>query len=199
VLALVLGALVGAVAGFTGGRIDDVLMRLTDLVLVLPAIYVVLMLRALMPLVLTESEVFWTLVAVFAMAGWPFPARGVRAIVSAEARKEYAEAARASGASPSRILLRHLLPSTRGFLAVQATLLVPAFILAEATLSFAGFGFPQPLPSWGLMLQDVASVTILSEAPWLLAPGAAIAFSVLALHLAGASEQHETAALSSHT
>lgn len=184
-VALLLGAAIGAIAGFAGGRVDGVLMRVTDLVLVLPAIYVILSLRAAMPLVLTQAQVFWTMAAVLAMAGWPYPARGVRAVIAAEKRKEYAEAARAIGAGPWRILLRHLVPATSGFLAVQATLLVPAFILAEATLSFVGFGFAEPVPSWGLMLQDAGRVSVLSEAPWLLAPAALIVVSVLALHLAG--------------
>lgn len=183
--ALVLGAAIGAMAGFAGGRIDELLMRLTDLVLVLPVIYVVLTLRAAMPLVLTQAQVFWTMTAVFAMGGWPYAARGVRAIVAGEKRKEYAEAARAMGAGPWRILLRHLLPAARGFLAVQLTLLVPAFILAEATLSFVGFGFAEPVPSWGLMLQDAGRISVLSEAPWLLAPAVAIVISILALQLAG--------------
>ena len=196
-LALFLGAIVGAMAGFAGGRVDELLMRITDLVLLLPAIYLVLTLRAAMPLVLTGSQVFWTMTGVFAMAGWPYPARGVRAVVAAERRKEYAEAARAIGAGPWRILLRHLLPAARGFLAVQLTLLVPGFILAEATLSFVGFGFAEPVPSWGLMLQDAARISVLSEAPWLLAPAAAIVFSVLALHLVGNSDSRDSGLLSS--
>jgi peptide/nickel transport system permease protein len=189
--ALVLGALIGSLAGFGGGRVDEALMRVADFVLVLPAIYVVLVLRAAMPLVLTPADVFWTLVCVFAIAGWPYAARGVRAIVLAEARKEYAEAARAIGAGPWRILLRHLLPAASGFLAVQATLLLPAFILAEATLSFVGLGFPEPTPSWGAMLKDAFRVSALTEAPWLVAPAVAIFVSVLALHLAasGSDEQ----------
>jgi peptide/nickel transport system permease protein len=194
-VALLLGTAVGATAGFAGGRVDEFLMRLTDLVLVLPAIYVVLSLRAAMPLVLTQAQVFWTMTAVFAMAGWPYPARGVRAVIAAEKRKEYAESARALGAGPWRILLRHLLPATRGFLGVQLTLLVPAFILAEATLSFVGFGFAEPVPSWGLMLQDAQRVSVLAEAPWLLAPAGAIVVSVLALHLAGDTVSRDASAV----
>jgi len=121
---------------------------------------------------------------VFAAAGWPYAARGVRAIVAAESRKEYVEAARAMGAGPWRILLRHLVPASRGYLLVQALLLLPAFILAEATLSFVGLGFPEPNPSWGLMLQDAGRARLLAEAPWLAAPGAAIVLAVLAVHLA---------------
>jgi peptide/nickel transport system permease protein len=107
--ALLLGAVVGALAGFRGGRVDDLLMRAADLVLVLPAIYVVVVLRAAMPLVLTTWQVFWTMAVVLAVAGWPHVARGVRAVVAVERSKEYAEAARAIGAGSSRILLRHLL------------------------------------------------------------------------------------------
>ncbi len=181
--ALFLGALVGAIAGFSGGRLDDALMRLADFVLVLPATYVVIVLRAGMPLVLTTSEVFWMMAGILSLAGWPYPARGVRAVVAAESGKEYAEAARALGAGSLRILLRHLLPAARGFLAVQATMLLPAFILAEATLSFVGFGFAEPTPSWGVMLHEAAQASTLAEAPWLLAPAAAIVLSVLALYL----------------
>jgi peptide/nickel transport system permease protein len=181
--ALLLGSAVGATAGFKGGRVDELLMGAASLVLVLPAIYVVMVLRGAMPLVLSTSKVFWTLAGVLAVAGWPYPARGVRAIVARERGREYAEAARALGASPWRILLRHLLPATGAHLGVQLTLLLPAFILAEATLSFVGFGFAEPTPSWGVMLQDAAQSGVLADAPWLLAPAAAIVFSVLSLHL----------------
>jgi peptide/nickel transport system permease protein len=181
--ALVMGALLGAVAGYAGGRLDGLLMRAADFVLVLPAIYVVLALRAAMPLVLSPGQVFWTMAIVLAIAGWPYPARGVRAIVASERRKEYAESAMAIGAGSTRILLRHLLPATTGFLGVQATLLVPAFILAEATLSFVGLGFAEPTASWGLMLQDASRGGALADAPWLLAPAAAIILSVLGLHV----------------
>jgi peptide/nickel transport system permease protein len=121
---------------------------------------------------------------VLAVAGWPHVARGVRAVVAVERSKEYAEAARAIGAGSSRILLRHLLPASWGFLVVQATLLLPAFILAEATLSFVGFGFAEPTPSWGVMLNGAGQAGTLAAAPWLLSPAVAIVLSVLALHLA---------------
>lgn len=186
--ALLLGGILGAAAGFVGGTIDDLLMRAADLVLVLPAIYVVIVLRAAMPLVLTTAQVFWVMTCVLALAGWPYVARGVRAIVAAEKQKEYAEAARGVGAGGWRILLRHLLPASTGFLAVQATILLPAFILAEATLSFVGFGFAEPTPSWGVMLHDAAQAGVLADAPWLLAPAAAIVISALALHLTAGPE-----------
>jgi peptide/nickel transport system permease protein len=184
-VALVVGALVGAGAGYGGGWLDAALMRTADLVMVLPVIYVALALRGALPLVLSPSEVFAALGAVLAVAGWPSVARGVRGIVVIEGRAEYAEAARALGSSPLRVIARHLMPATRGFLAVQATMLVPAFVMAEATLSFAGFGFAPPAPSWGAMLRDASQVRIAADAPWLLAPAAALTLTVFAIQSAG--------------
>jgi peptide/nickel transport system permease protein len=185
-LALLLGAVVGALAGVAGGKWDAFLMRIADFVLVLPIIYMVIVLRATMPLVLSGAEVFWIMSVIMGVAGWPFPARGVRAVIAIEKRKEYAEAAHALGAGWFRILLRHLLPAARGFLVVQATLLLPTFILAEATLSYVGFGFAEPTPSWGVMLREASEAGTLSEAPWLLAPAAAIVITVLSIHLVSA-------------
>ncbi len=191
--ALALGALIGSIAGFSGGRLDVVLMWLADSVIVLPVTYVVLALRAAMPLVLSTSQVFWATTGILALAGWPFAARGVRAIVAAENRKEYAESARAAGAGTWRILQRHLLPAATGFLFVQGALLVPAFVLAEATLSFVGLGFSEPAASWGGMLRDAGRGRAFADAPWLLAPAAAIALTMCALQLLGGT-RHATPA-----
>jgi peptide/nickel transport system permease protein len=186
--ALLLGAGIGGIAGFAGGLLDDALMRAADFVIALPALYVVLALRAAMPLVLSTTEVFWTMAIVLAMVGWPLAARGVRAVVASERAREYAEAARAIGASRTRILLRHLLPATRGFLTIQTTLLVPAFVLAEATLSYVGLGFGEPNPSWGAMLRDAGRGGALIDAPWLFAPALAIVLAALAVNLVAAGD-----------
>jgi peptide/nickel transport system permease protein len=178
------GAFVGGLAGYRGGPIDDLLMRATDFVMVLPAMYVALALRAVLPLVLTPPEVFALLAAIFAALGAPFIARGVRAIVRSERRLDYAAAAEALGAGGWRLLGRHLLPATRGFIAVQITVLVPAFIVAEATLSYVGLGFPEPVASWGTMLHDAATnIRVFADFPWLLSPAAAMFLVVLGLNL----------------
>jgi peptide/nickel transport system permease protein len=181
--ATVVGAIVGGVAGYAGGKLDALLSRASEFVVVLPAIYVTLALRAVMPLVLPGSTIFVLLLAIFALLGWPMVARGVRAIVLVERDREYAVAARASGASATRLLTRHLLPAAGGYLTTQATLLLPAFILAESTMSYVGLGFPDTTPTWGTMLQDASNVAMLGDAPWALAPAAAIFMVVLGVNL----------------
>jgi len=182
--ALAIGTAVGGLAGSAGPVLDEVLMRLSDFVLVLPAMYVVLSLRAALPLVMPPAQVFALVAGILALVGWPIVARGVRAVVAAERERDYAQAARALGAGRARLLVRHLLPAARGFLATQATLLFAAFILAEATLSFVGLGFPDPSVTWGVMLQEAANVAAIADAPWTLAPAAAIFLVVLGVNLA---------------
>jgi peptide/nickel transport system permease protein len=127
--------------------------------------------------------VFLLLVGIFGLVGWPIVARGVRGIIVSEREREYVTAGRALGASPVRLLAVHLVPATRGYLATQATLLLPAFILAEATLSYVGLGFPDTVPTWGTMLHDASNVALVGDAPWMLAPAAAIFVVVLAVNL----------------
>jgi peptide/nickel transport system permease protein len=153
-------------------------------VVVLPVLSVVLVRRGVLPLVLPVATVALIMVVIFSLVGWPFVARGVRAIVAAEREREYVAAARSLGAGPLRVLAFHLLPACAGYLAVQATLLLPAFILAEATMSYIGLGFPEATPTWGTMLQEAANVALLGDAPWALAPAGAIFLVVLGVNLA---------------
>lgn len=172
--ALIIGAFAGALAGFRSGWIDETVMRVADFVLVLPTIYVVLVLRAVLPLVLPPSTVFMLVGVIFVLVGWPFVAKGVRAIVAVEREREYVLAARSLGAGSVRLLACHLVPACAGYLMVQATILLPSFVLAEATLSFVGLGFPDAVPSWGTMLSEAANIGSLSRFPWTLAPAVAI-------------------------
>jgi len=181
--ALLLGGAAGGWAGYAGGAIDDAVMRSTDFVMVLPAMYVALALRSVLPLVLTPAVVFALLASIFAFVGAPFIAKGVRAIVRSERGREYAVAAQALGATDARLLVRHLLPAARGLVAVQLTMLVPAFIVAEATLSYVGLGFPDPVASWGTMLHDAANVGAFADFPWLLSPALAMFLVVLGVNL----------------
>lgn len=182
--ATVIGLLLGATAGLYGGVLDTVLMRTADFVLVLPLLAVVLVLRAALPLVLPAAAVFALMLAIFVLVGWPMVARGVRALVRTERAQDYVAAAEAAGAGTGHLLRRHLLPACAGHVAVQASLLLPGFILAEATLSYLGLGFPETVPTWGTMLRDAADVNELTRFPWTLAPAAAIFAVTLAANTA---------------
>jgi len=189
--ALTIGVLIGGAAGTVGGRLDAVLMAVTDFVLVLPAAYLVLVLRGVLPLTLTTGQVFVVMAALFTLAAWPHVARGVRAVVAAERRRDYAEAAVAAGAGSLR-LASQLLPAASGFLWVEALLLVPALLVAEATVSYLGLGFPEPRASWGTLLQEAGNVRVIAEAPWILAPAAVMFAVVLGVQLIGRGRAQRT-------
>lgn len=188
--AVLIGALAGAWAGYRGGWVDEAIMRVADFVLVLPVIYVVLVLRAVLPLVLSATTVFVLVSVIFILVGWPLVAKGVRSIVAAERNREYVQAAKSLGAGHGRIVLRHLIPACTGHLLVQATLLLPAFILAEATLSFIGLGFPEPIASWGTMLAAAGNYNAIARFPWTLAPAIAIFAIVFATNLIASQRDH---------
>jgi peptide/nickel transport system permease protein len=187
--ALLLGVLAGAIAGYCGGAIDRLLMRLSELVLILPVLYVVLAARSSLPHAIDTAAVFVLLTCVLALLGWPWVARGVRAVVAAEAARDHALAARALGAGPVRLLARHLLPAAGGFVRAQALQLLPAAILAEATLSFAGLGFGAGQPSWGALLQEAADIRAIADFPWLLSAAAVIVVLVLGVNLATLADE----------
>jgi len=191
--ALLVGALLGALAGSARGWTDLAITGIADFVLVLPAVYLVLVLRSAMPLVLDTSVVFGLLTLLFTLAGWPHVARGVRAIVATERQRDYAEAARAIGAGRFR-LLRHLVPASFGFLRTELVLLVPALLVAESTISFLGLGFPEPVPSWGLMLKEASSVSSMHMAPWTMTPALLLFLGVFALQQVAGARPVDTVA-----
>jgi len=181
--AILIGLALGGVAGYAGGGADEALMRFSEFVLVMPAVFVVLALRSALPLVLPPATVFGLMSAIFALVGWPWVARAVRGVIASERTRDYAVAALSLGATHTRLLVVHLLPACRRLLAAQAVLLLPAFVLAEATLSYLGLGFPDTTASWGSMLQDASDPNVLLRCPWTLAPAGGIALVTLAVNL----------------
>jgi len=157
-------------------------------VLVGPVTYLLLAIRGGLPLVLSAPAAFAITAAMLVGVGWPIVARGVAAIVRAERQQAYVDAARAAGAGQAYLLRRHLLPAASGFVRTQIALLVPAAVLAESTLSYAGLGFPDTQPSWGTLLRDTANIGVLGSAPWLLAPLAALISVVVAVTIALGAE-----------
>ncbi len=191
---LLLGALLGLWAGHAGGLVDRSVSTFGDLLTVMPTLYVVVALRAALPLVLPLGTVVLVLAVLFVVLAWPRVARGVRAIVRAEADREYVQAAVALGASRWRVMTRHLLPACLGFLAVQTALLVPMFVMTEATLSFIGLGFPDGVPSWGTALSEASNVAAMTRAPWTLAPAVAIFLVVLVTNVLLEPSRHDPGA-----
>lgn len=192
--AALLGLLVGGLAGARGGWLDSVVMRAADVAAILPAIYIVVALRASLPLVLSPRATIAIVTTILAVVATPWVARGVRALVAAERDSAYAEAARAAGASPWRVLWRHLLPATRGYVLTQATLLLPAVVVAEATLSFVGLGLPDTVPSWGTALQETANVAALAAFPWLLLPALGVFLVTWSLNALASDDEPVTGA-----
>lgn len=193
-LSILVGTILGALAAGGGRTLDRVIVSGSTALATLPVVYIVLALRAAMPLVMTPEAVFAALTLLFGFVGWPITAWGVRAILMRERALDYATAARAAGASRMRVMAVHLLPAASGFLLTQFLALVPGFLISEITLSYLGLGFPEPTPSWGTMLQDASNVRVIAEAPWMLAPAAAIAVTSIALHLAAGTRQSATLA-----
>jgi peptide/nickel transport system permease protein len=173
--AAILGLVVGGIAGYSGGLLDDLLMRLAELFQVIPRFFLALIVVALL------GSSIWLIVLLLSLTYWPSTARLVRAQVLSLREREYVLAVRAMGARNSRILLRHVLPGTLPPVLVQAALLVGGAILVEAGLSFLGLG-DRDVVSWGLLLNDAQQ--FVRQAWWMSAfPGAAITLTVLGLNL----------------
>lgn len=182
-LSIPLALLIGSLSGFYGGKFDFVCMRLIELFLALPSLYLIIALRSALPLGLAPEKVSLAMVLVIASFGWAGIARIVRGATLSIREREFILAAVALGASDARIIVRHLWPSLTGLVLTQAALAVPGYILAEVTLSYLGLGVPEPLPSWGGMLSSVGGVEQLGAFWWNLAPGVAIFVVSLAFYL----------------
>ena len=173
-LTLLLGALVGTASGFYGGWRDGLLMRLTELFMTLPWLYLLLALRAFLPLTVRPHEAFLLVIVALGAVGWARPARLVRGVVLSEKERDYVRAARGFGASSGYLLRRHILPATSGVLLTQAAILIPQFVLAEMTLSFLSLGVPEPVASWGNLLANLQQYSVLVSYWWMYLPALAI-------------------------
>jgi peptide/nickel transport system permease protein len=173
-LTLALGILLGSLAGLYGGWCDTALMRLAELFLALPWLYLLLGVRAFLPLSLSPGGTFLLLAGVIGAVGWARPARLIRGIVLSAREREYVYAARGFGASDLHVMVHHILPQARGAILTQASLLIPQYILAEVTLSFLGLGAGEPAASWGSMLAPVRQVAVLTTYWWMALPALAV-------------------------
>jgi peptide/nickel transport system permease protein len=169
-LSVSIGIIVGGIAGFYGGWVDELLMRGGELFLALPWLYLLFAVRAALPLHISQWEVFLLLVSVMGLIGWARPARLIRGVVLSAKQRNFVVAARGFGASDAYLLIRHVLPQTYGVLLTQMTLLIPQYVLAEVTLTFLGLGVGEPLPSWGSLLSSLQQYYVLSSYWWMFLP-----------------------------
>lgn len=169
-LSILFGGIIGSLAGFYGGWLDDVLMRGGELFLALPWLYLLFAVRAALPLEVAQWQVFLLLIAVIGLIGWARPARLIRGIVLSAKERNFVTAARALGASDAYLLRKHILPQTYGVMLTQMTLLVPQYILAEVTLTFLGLGVSEPMASWGTLLSSLQQYYVLVSYWWMFLP-----------------------------
>lgn len=186
-LSLTFGIIIGALSGYYGGWIDNILMRITDTFLILPVVFVLIlfsaMLRELPGLTALRNSVWMVITAISAFA-WMLPARLARGLFLVLREKEFVSASRALGASDGRLIFMRILPNSIGPLLVSATLEMAYAIITESGLSYLGFGIQPPTPSWGNILQS-AQLHVY-RAPWLaIFPGLMIFITVMAINFIG--------------
>lgn len=174
-----LGLALGGLAGYYGRWMDDAIMRTAEVFLAMPWLYLLLSVRAFLPLHIDPTHVFLLLIAVLGAIGWARPARLVRGVVLSAKHREYVLAAKGFGASDCYLLRTHVLPHAWGVALTQAALYIPQYIFAEVVLSFFGLGVSQPVPSWGNMLADLQQYFVLQSCWWMFAPAAALVLLLL--------------------
>ena len=184
-LSYTFGVLIGGISGYYGGFTDTVIMRLCELIMSIPALYLIISLRATFPPQLSSTKVYAMMVIILSFIGWAGTARVIRGMALSLRERPYVLAARALGQRDFMVIVRHVIPGTFSYLIVAATLSVPYYILGEVILSFLGVGIQEPDASWGIMLNAAQNTEYLQRYPWLLAPGGAIFITVLAFNFLG--------------
>lgn len=184
-VAFVLGVVIGGIAGYFGGMIDNLIMRLIEFIRSVPTLPLWLALSAALPREWSSLQVYLAITLILALVGWTHLARTVRSKLLALREEDFALAARLSGCSDTRIILRHLLPAFMSYMIVDVTIAFPEILLAETALSFLGLGLREPVESWGVLLYAAQNIRSIAHMPWLLIPGSFVVLAVLAFNFVG--------------
>jgi peptide/nickel transport system permease protein len=185
-IALILGVLIGGISGYSRDAVDTALMGITDTVIALPALTLILAARAAFPLELSPTAAATMLVLIFGLTGWGEMARVVRGLVRSLRQREFVLAAKVSGSTEAGILIRHIMPNIAQPVLIQATLMLPAFLLTEVAMSFLGVGLQEPEPSLGNMLGAAADLIQIQQRPLgLVAPVVVIMLFLIGSRLVG--------------
>ncbi len=186
-----LGMVIGGLSGYFGGWIDLAAMRVTEVLLSVPDLYLLIVVGGLLRTVriddkpLTSRQTYFMIIGVLALIGWAGRARVIRGMVLSLRETDYVVAAKAVGVPTFRLVVRHILPNTFSFAIVSATLAIPSYILGEVALSFLSLGIQEPEASWGNMLREAQEPSYLAENVWVVLPGVLIFLTVLAYNFLG--------------
>ena len=184
-VSFVLGIILGGISGYYGGWIDSLIQRVIEIIRSFPTIPLWLSLSAALPVTWNALWVYFGITIILALIDWTGLARAVRSKVLSLREEDFAQAAHLMGASPARIIGRHLVPSFMSHLIASATLSIPAMILGETALSFLGLGVRAPMVSWGVLLNDTLNVNAVALYPWLMLPVVPVVLVVLAFNFLG--------------
>jgi peptide/nickel transport system permease protein len=180
-----IGTLLGSLAGYSGGWVDNVLMRVVEIIMSLPSFYFLLALASVIPPNLSAGVTFLLIIVMMSFIRWAGFARVIRGMVASLREREYVAAARALGAPRWLVLTRHVIPGTFSYTITAATLSIPSFILGESALSVLGLGIQEPGASWGNLLATARNVQYLVHFPWILTPGLFIFLTIMAFNFLG--------------
>ncbi len=184
-LSLTLGTVLGVTSGYFGGRIDDIIQRLIELVRSFPSIPLWMALSAAIPAAWPPMRVYFAVTIILSLIGWTWLARQLRGQVLALRNQDFVLAARLMGGGNARIIFKHLVPASIGHIIVVATLAMPGMILAETALSFLGLGLQPPVTSWGVLLREVQNLQSIALYPWVFSPVIFIVVAILAFNFLG--------------
>lgn len=184
-MSFILGIVIGGLAGYRGGVFDLIVQRIIEVLQSIPSIPLWLALAAIMPVTWSPILVYLGITLILGLLDWTGLARAVRSKLLALREEDYVLAAQLMGASTSRIIGRHLIPGFMSHLIASATLTIPGMILGETALSFLGLGLRPPITSWGILLTEARSVSVIALYPWLLLPTIPVVLVILAFNFFG--------------
>ena len=184
-ISFILGITIGGVSGYYGGAADVIIQRAIEFIQSIPTLPLWMALSIALPPYWSVVSVYFGIVIILSLVGWTGLARVVRGKFMALKEEDFVMAASLHGASRSRIIFKHLLPSFYSYIIASLTLSVPAMILGETGLSFLGLGLQPPAISWGVLLSDAQSIRVLAQTPWILVPGIFVIVTVLAFNFLG--------------
>ena len=180
-----IGLLIGGAAGFYGGKIDNILMRVCEMFMMVPGFYLLLALRAVVPASFNSVQVYFAIVIILSFIGWAGLARIIRGMCLSLREREFVLAAKVMGLSDWAIITRHILPHTLSYSLIAIMLSIPGYILAESALSLIGLGIQDPYASWGNLLSEGMGIMQLKFAPWISLPGFFILLVVMCFNVIG--------------